>query len=436
MNAMSTPTPEDVPALNLSWLLRLRWVAIAGQVLIVLLGDHVLHVDLPRGTLVGVIVLQAASNLGLREWLRRSRTVPEWGLAIPITIDLLLLTWVLALTGGESNPFTSLYFVCVALAGVVFRSRWTWALVVLSVLCFGALYIAAVPIEPGPHLLDHAHPLRLHLKGMWISFATCAAITVLIVKRGMRQLSEREKALEKARQAAAQRERLASMAALAAGAAHELGTPLSTIALAAKELERNLERGLKPESAMEDARLIREQVERCRNILWQMAADAGESAGEHVAPVRVAELLERAMGEVDERERVKVALPPEADSELLSAAPQALAHALKGLLKNAIQASAPGAPVSLDVRLEGSHWRLQVKDQGPGMAPDVLSRVGEPFFTTKEPGKGMGLGLFLTRALMEQLGGKLEMDSKPGKGTTATLILPRTPAGPTALQGR
>jgi len=431
---------EDLRALNFGWLLRLRWAAVAGQLLVVLLGDHLLHVDLPRLSLVAIILLQAVSNLALTGWRRRIPVIPEWGLALPIALDLVLLTWVLSLTGGETNPLTGLYFVCVALAGVVFQSRWTWALVIMSVLCFGALYLAAVPIEATQYLAEHPHPLKLHLKGMWVSFATCSALTVLIVQHGMRQLSAREQALEQARQAAARREKLASLAALAAGAAHELGTPLSVIALAARELERNLvrpfERDANALNALEDARLIREQVDRCSHILWQMAADAGESAGEHVSPVRVGELLERALGEVEERSRVKVVLWAQVETEQMSAPPRALTHALKGLLKNALQASQPGAEVRLEVRLEGPCFRLEVKDTGHGMTPELLARVGEPFFTTKQPGQGMGLGLFLTRALMEQLGGHFKLTSTPGQGTTATLLLPRSSPALSPLQAR
>lgn len=419
---------HDLSALNFSWLLKLRWAAIAGQILLLATSEPVFGVPLPMAPVLGVIAIGTVSNLACLAWSRRSKRIPEWGMAVPMALDLVMLTWMLTLAGGVSNPFTVLYLVSVALAGLVFQSRWTWALVVLSLLCFGALYLAATPIvvdRHGPYS-QPAHPLRLHLNGMWLAFGVASALIVHFVHRSMRLLADRERALEEARLAAARREKLASLAQLAAGAAHELGTPLSTIALAAKELERNLDRGVAGKDAVADARLIREQVERCRNILWQMAADAGESAGEQLEPLEVRALVERVLGELDERGRVKVTLQPGAVAEKLAAPPRALSYALKGLLKNALQASPSGAEVKLSVAVDATGWRLEVKDQGQGMPPEVLARAGEPFFTTKEPGRGMGLGLFLTRALMEQLGGRFELLSAPGTGTTAALVLPRS----------
>jgi two-component system sensor histidine kinase RegB len=427
---------EDVLALNFSWLLKLRWVSILGQLAVVSFSERVLHVSLPHAPLAGIVALQLASNLAGLAWARGARPIPEWLLAAPMALDLVLLTWMLALTGGAANPFTVLYLVSVALAGVVLQSRWTWALVVLALLCFGALSLAATPPGLDRHgaspaqLQAQLQPLRLHLEWLWLTFGVASALIVHFVHRSTRVLGERERALEEARRATARREKLASLASLAAGAAHELGTPLSTIALAAKELERRLERGPKDADAIADARLIREQVERCRNILWQLAADAGESAGEPLEPLGAPQLVAASLSELEERQRVQVRLGPGVDQELLRVPRRALTHALKALVKNALQASPADRTVHLGVDLSADGWRLEVKDAGVGMPRDVLARAGEPFFTTKGPGQGMGLGLFLTRALMEQLGGHLELSSTPGSGTTATLVLPRSTGAP------
>jgi two-component system sensor histidine kinase RegB len=253
---------------------------------------------------------------------------------------------------------------------------------------------------------------------MWLAFAVASGLIVYFVQRTTRMLRERERAAEK-------QEKLASLATLAAGAAHELATPLSTIALVAKELERQLQRSQQLPGAIEDVRLIREEVERCRNIMSQMAVDAGEAAGEPMERLSIEAIVERVLAGVGEKGRVRVVLEPGAGAQTLAVPPRAFAQAINALLKNALQASPDDSEVSLRIKADALTCRIEVADQGTGMTSEVLARAGEPFFTTKEPGRGMGLGLFLTRSLLEQLGGRLELGHAPERGTIATLVLPR-----------
>jgi two-component system sensor histidine kinase RegB len=179
-----------------------------------------------------------------------------------------------------------------------------------------------------------------------------------------------------------------------------------------------------------DLKLIRDQVARCREILDRMAGNAGEQVGEPLRAQPVAAWVAAALDGLQGRERVIQERAPGVDDVQLVGPPRALADALRGLLKNAFQASPAGATVTL--RLEGTPGamvRATVIDRGGGMPAEVLARVGEPFFTTKVPGEGMGLGLFLTRALAEQLGGTLHITSVPGQGSEARLELPAATAG-------
>jgi two-component system sensor histidine kinase RegB len=263
---------------------------------------------------------------------------------------------------------------------------------------------------------------------MWVSFALAAVFVVFFVQRVSRALAAREGELHAARLQAQRREKLASLATLAAGAAHELSTPLSTIAVVAKELQR----ALPDESSAEvktDLQLVRDQVARCREILDRMAAHAGENVGEAFAPITARALVETALEGFRWPERIQVEFDRGAAGAALIGPQRALSEALRGLLKNAVQASGPESAVSLRVSASGDQVRLTVADRGRGMTPDVLSRVGEPFFTTKVPGEGMGLGLFLTRALAEQLGGEFHITSTPGAGTEARIELPAASVG-------
>jgi two-component system sensor histidine kinase RegB len=416
-------TVEPRHGVDFSWLVTLRWGAFLGQGVTILAVDRWMGIALPLRPLAWVLAFGAATNLVCAAWARRA-AVPEWMLAAVMLLDVGLLTAVLYLTGGPFNPFSFLYLVNIALAAVTLAAAWTWALVTVSLLCFGGLFFAHVPL-PLEH--DHAHPISMHVQGMWVAYGVAAAFIVYFIQRVRRALAERDAELLAARNAAARHERLASLATLAAGAAHELATPLSTIAVIAKELERALGND-GAATAGADARLIREQVERCRAILGQMAADAGETAGEAAAPVRVSAIVETASRDLAGRERVRCELAADTASASIRVPARALAQALRGVLQNALEASPAGGEVLVRLSAAGTHWRMAVEDRGSGMPPDVLARAGEPFFTTKNGG-GMGLGLFLARVVLERIGGALELDSTVGRGTTATLLLPAAEPG-------
>jgi two-component system sensor histidine kinase RegB len=261
---------------------------------------------------------------------------------------------------------------------------------------------------------------------MWIAFGVAAVFIVYFVTRVRRSLAARETELVGTRMLASRSEKLGSLATLATGAAHELSTPLSTIAVVARELERDLERGVDASLAISDARLIRQEVERCREILVQMTADAGHMAGEGFAQTSLSGLLCAATSGLPDGERIEVKVEENAKQCSLYVPPHAVAQALRGVLKNAQQASPPDHEVVVHAAVHDTVCRIEVRDRGPGMEAHVLARAGEPFFSTREPGRGMGLGLFLTRVVLERLGGRVELESMPGRGTTAVLTLPLT----------
>ncbi|HMJ10966.1 MAG TPA: HAMP domain-containing sensor histidine kinase, partial [Polyangiaceae bacterium] len=312
-------------------------------------------------------------------------------------------------------------------AALVLRPRWMWALVTLALLCSALLFVKHVPLSTGHEgHHEHGHDYGMHLRGMWLALAVAASFIVYFLHRVMRELSEREEELARVRERTAQHERLAALATLAAGAAHELASPLSTIAVVSKELERRLERSASSEE-IADARLVREQVERCRGILSQMAADAGEPFGDVTRPLTPAELVALALQDLTGSERVKVSISAEAAAASLLVLPRPLAQALRSLLKNALDASPVDTGVNLLVTRSGGEWRLEVQDRGSGMTPEVEAHAIEPFFTTKPTGQGMGLGLFLSKSVAEQHGGRLELASSAGVGTRAALIVPEIP---------
>jgi two-component system sensor histidine kinase RegB len=188
-------------------------------------------------------------------------------------------------------------------------------------------------------------------------------------------------------------------------------------------MESALEKG-DSVSLGDDVRLIAAQVQRCRAILDQMSADAGDAPGEAPEPVAVRRLVRDALAALRHPHHIELDVDPSVEGRVVDVPPRATAQALRGLLDNACDASSAEASVAMRVASEHGECRIEVRDQGAGMPSEVLARAGEPFFTTKEPGKGMGLGLFLAHALADRLGGRLELDSTPGRGTVARLVLP------------
>lgn len=424
---------------NVAWLVRLRWLAVVSQALAALVVKGLVGIELSLGPLLSVVLVTALSNLVLMLWLKRKPRIEAWLAASVMGLDFLLLTALLYLSGGPSNPFTVLYLVNIALAAVVLPPGYAWALCALSTACFGALFM----LPPRSDLVDravdeamamhhHHHateaPMSLHLKGMWVAFFVAATVIAYVVTRVTRDLDRQRSEAAAARTRALRSERLAALATLSAGAAHELATPLGTIAVVAKELERELAQG---QGSAEDARLIREEVQRCKDILTQMASDAGESMGEAFTHIEARALLELALEEVAERERVQLAADV---AGTLHVPARAWARALRGLIRNALQAG--DGPVTVEVRSSREHVEVAVTDRGQGMTEHVLARVGEPFFTTKEPGRGMGLGVFLARALAERMGGSLEVASRVGEGTTVRVLLPQAAGDSAKLQQR
>ncbi len=418
---MPRPVIPERNWVNIQWLARLRWAEIAGQAATVLVAQFLLDGALPIAALFAVIALGLVSNLAIELYFfgdrQRSnavvRPVHERQIAFLMMLDIAVLTGLLYFTGGPHNPFAFLYVVQIALATVLVRELWTWVLVGLSFVGFGILLIAHQPLEI---------PAARSAIGTWVALGVASAFVVHFLRRITGALAERDAELTAARGLAARQERLASLATMAAGAAHELSTPLGTVALAAKELERALTKAEQTELAA-DARLIREQVGRCRAILEQMAQGAG-TVGENVATCRVGELLDEAMVGIRDAPAIHREIPDELVRARLRLPPHAVSQALRSLITNAQDASPPTAAVVVTVSRNASTIELAIRDRGAGMPSEILARIGEPFFTTKPPGRGMGLGLFLARAVVEAVGGTLQIESKAGEGTSVLVALP------------
>lgn len=389
-------------ALHLRWLLRLRWGAVLAHLAMVVVLARLL--DDRRALLGGAVLLAASagSNALLQLWLARAQPRASVLLAV-LLVDVATLTVLLLWTGGPMNPFTALYGVHVALAAVVCDRKDAWTVSAAAVVGYGMLFLASDTLAHH----DHAR-MVLHLRGMWVAFAVAAIFVTLFVSRARQALAEREIAEERLRTAEERQTRLAALATLAGGAAHELATPLSTIAIVAGELEMHVTKRL-DEALREDAALILAEVRRCKKILETLSAHGGEALGEAPAATGLSDVVRLALEGVPGAETIRIVVAEDVRARMPA---RAVATALRGLVRNARQASD-----DVRVTVMAKPPRIVIEDSGPGIPPEILARVGEPFFTTREPGRGMGLGVFLARTLAERLGGGLDIASEGGRGT-------------------
>ncbi len=431
---------QDRWLINAGWLVRLRWVAVVGQVTTIAIAMWAFRAELPTLPLLGIISLTTLTNLVFAAWLRTRRMAGPSAadrihlvMAGILAIDLLSLTGLLYYSGGPANPFAVFYFVNLSLAAVIVPARWSWGLTVLAVGCFGGLLMNHIPMRVldqsfGPESLFPGS--RLQHVGLTVALIACGGVVTYFITRVTRELHQRETELRDAEQRRARSERLESLATLAAGAGHELASPLSTIAVIAKDLARHLEGTNAAPSVLEDVALIRGELDQCRRILDGMASGAGQALGEALQPAKIATLVDEVMEGLRRREHVSVMIPEEVAALSVFVPLTGMSHAIRGIVRNALDASSFGEPVEFAATSDSDSVAFTVRDRGPGMPPEVLNRAGDPFFTTKEPGKGMGLGLFLARNVIERIGGDLRLVSTPGTGTTVTIRLPQRPTPP------
>jgi two-component system sensor histidine kinase RegB len=417
-------TKNDV---TLPWLLRLRWAAITGQTATIIFCVDALKIRLPLLPLVCVIATTLASQLLLLGLSLRLHFAGRKFVGGLLVIDTLLLTALLYFSGGPDNPFSAFYLIHIAMAASLLGAGWTWGLLGLSLACFGGLFLRSVPLiyggSNGP--VCGMMPMPLHLIGMFFALALTGICLAWFVARLNTQLREQTAALHAAEINAERERRFASLVTLAAGVAHEINSPLATITVAARELEREAELAGLPQDLTQDAKLIRTEVERCREILGRLYARAGEGSNDPPTDCRADELVNglRASLLPSQLNRLQFV---SANSESHFRIPRnTLLQALTNLITNAVDASPPNSPVRLEFTSRKDTLVFTVSDEGQGLPPDVVARLGEPFVTTKEPGKGTGLGLFLVRRFAEQMGGRFEITSVPGTGTRAILEIPQ-----------
>ncbi|WDI40646.1 ATP-binding protein [Bremerella sp. P1] len=423
--------------INTAWLIKLRWVAAFGQWITIATAMFLLGIEIRWQPLASIIFLTASSNLlltylfeSLRSRDLKSLTAWETLLFAVMLMDLGFLTAMLYFTGGITNPFAVFYLVNLALAAIVLTPKNTGILALVTVGCIGLLLLASYPFEvlgswQIENLAASTIPVHVLLAGTSVALVTCAMVVVYFTTRLNVELQRKEASLRLNEMKQARSEKLEALGTLAAGAAHELSTPLATIAVVAKEVQRELAQVEVATEIKEDISLIRSELDRCRAILDQMSTDAGQATGEPIVRFTAGKLLEEVTERIDIQLRSRIKVDRNIPEVEINAPLHLLSQAIRGLVKNALDATPAKESIHLNLGSTKDSLIVSIRDRGAGMPPHILARIGEPFFTTKEPGSGTGLGVFLAKNVVEKLGGDVNIDSIPEQGTTVIVRIPR-----------
>ncbi len=405
---------------NLLQLIELRWLAVAGQLVTILFAAFILQVRLPLAEMLTLLAVLALFNGASLLRARISQPVTDLELFAALLVDAAVLTGQLYHSGGVANPFMFLYLLQVAVASVLLRPAFTWAIVLAATLCFLALTQWSHPLLL-PDQGETSLPVD-YVGGLLVCFGLCAVLLVVFIGRIESNLRQRDASLARLRQRAAEEGHIVRMGLLASGAAHELGTPLATLSVILGDWAHMSPFTGDPE-LRDELQEMQRQIDRCKSIVGGILMSAGEMRGE--APVQTT--LHGFLDEVlADWQRTRGAAPLQYLRAALPDAPivadPALDKMIDNILDNAMEA-APGQPIVLEASADDGTLVLRVRDRGPGFAPHILERVGTPYRSTKGA-PGRGLGMFLAVNVARTLGGGVTAHNRPEGGAEVTIRLP------------
>jgi len=408
---------DPTAALNLQRLFTLRNIAIICALAAIIIASQVLAMALPLVPLMIIIAVHGAINIMTLLRTKKSRPVSSWEFFVQLVLDTLILFALLYFAGGSTNPFVSLFLLPLLIVASILPQRFTWAMAALTVSCYSLLIYF---FQPLPHArIKHGVDFDLHVMGMWFSFLLSAGLIVFFVVRMANSLRERDRILTEAREQAMRDQHLVTLGTLATGAAHELGTPLATMAVLVGELKHDRTNDT---DVLEKIKMLRSQLDRCKSILSNITASTGQARPEGGRSFAIDEYLKTVVELLrSSRPAAKVLCQLEgAQPTPQILADKTLTQALLNILNNAADASIDS--IEVNGCWSNEHLTLSIRDRGKGLTPSELATAGTPFFTTKSDGQG--LGLYLARAVMERFGGQVQLCNQNGGGACAVIELP------------
>jgi two-component system, sensor histidine kinase RegB len=411
---------------RLDTILRLRWLAVLGQLAAIFIVVQGLEFDLPITPCLVIVSLSALVNLALQiAFNPMERMEPVYAAAL-LALNIVELAALLYFTGGLQNPFSFLFLAPVLISATALPVRFTIALGLLAVACASALGFFYLPLP-----WDSEEPLVLppiYLLGVWLSIALAIGVTSLYAFQVTEESRKLSDALAATELVLAREQHLTQLDGLAAAAAHELGTPLSTIVLISRELERTLAGN---SLAAGDIKTLREQSQRCRDILAKITQLS--STGAPFDHMKLSTLIEETVApHRDFGVAIKVRIAVAATKEPVGTRNPAILYGVGNILENAVDFARN--EVEVNAWWNADTIEIVVSDDGPGFAPEIIKRIGEPYLSRRrntddsqsEHG-GLGLGVFIARTLLERTGAAVSFSNRifPDHGAVVQIAWPR-----------
>jgi two-component system sensor histidine kinase RegB len=409
---------------RLDTILRLRWLAVLGQLAAVFIVSQGLNFDFAVVPCLVIISLSALINLVVQSIFNpMQRLEPVWAAAL-LALNIVELAGLLFMTGGLQNPFSFLFLAPVLISATALPARMTMALGFVAVACASNLVFYHYPLP-----WDSDDPLVLppiYLFGVWLSITLAIGVTSLYAFQVTEEARKLSDALAATELVLAREQHLTQLDGLAAAAAHELGTPLSTIFLISRELEKTVPEG--PISP--DLRTLREQATRCRDILTKIAQLSASGAPfDHMKLSLLIEEVVAPHRDFGVDIKVRIAVAP--TSEPVGARNPAILYGVGNILENAVDFARD--TVEVNAWWNSETVEIVISDDGPGIAPDMLKRIGEPYLSRRPSAEegdrgGLGLGVFIARTLLERTGAKVSFSNRtfPDHGAVVQIVWPRS----------
>ena len=406
--------------IQLRRLVNLRSLTVLAQLLTLLAVWKILDMKLLWLPMLISIATLATINFFTLVRLKSSRPVSNPELFFQLSMDAIQLCILLYYAGGSTNPFVSLYLLPLVIAAATLPAAYTWSMAALTTACYSWLMIYHIPLPHNHQDMDMSmnmgmdNAFNVHVMGMWLGFVISAVVVAYFVVKMAQAVRNRDEMLLRVREDILRNERIVALGTQAAGAAHELGTPLSTMAVVIGELQHDT-----VDAELKDSlSLLDDQVRACRRIIDKIMLNAQDSGS---STLQSADQLINDV--LDEWQLLRPTAHYRYHSDRtapLISTDVTLRAALMNLLNNAADASEQ--PIELTTRQQGSNYILEIRDHGPGLSDEVALKAGSAFFTTKAEGRG--LGLFLANATIERLGGTVRLYNREGGGATTELALP------------
>ncbi len=419
---------------------------ILGEVVLIILSVYGLKINLPEQQLWLVVLSSGAINLYTSMRLDTDEPVTELEIFTQISVDVFTIAALLYLTGGASNPITWVFLLPLIITAIMLPQAYAWYMVILTTSLYTMLIAFNIPlpsIEPhmpdpamlnvneesyrmlqNSHLMHDKSYFSLHMFGMWFGFVFSAGLVAFFVVELARTLRVQERSLAEARENALRDERVVALGTLAASAAHDMGTPLGTIAIVAHELEQEYPSHRYPD-LNEKMLIMQQQINRCKEALSVMSASAGEMRAESGGVILLTDYIDDVIKQWRTHKpgaKLSFFIDPQVAINAKIIAERTLTHSLINILNNAAEASPTELGIEFHATWDLDNITIKIRDFGSGFSSEIVEFAGKQPVVSKK--RGLGVGLFLTYSTINRLGGNINLTNSDSGGACVEITLP------------